>query len=207
MIHLSRENTTEIIKHLRAGAVVALPTETVYGLAISLNSEKALEKLIFLKRRDLGSGKVFTLVPESKSAIESYAHLSYKSSLTINRYLPGEITLILPKNPNFSHPYYDHFLSIGIRIPDHPLFQTILKETGPLLLTSANPRGDTPALDSKTVEKTLPKVDVIVDGTAGGHLPSTIVSFMDRSPEIIRQGDLKVDLTFKKPSHKKPLKK
>ena len=194
MIHLSLDNTSKLISSLKSGLVVALPTETVYGLAISLDSPTALEKLIYLKRREIGSGKVFTLIPESVEAIEKYAKLSKLSQRLARKYLPGELTMILPKSPDFSHPYFDHFLSVGIRIPDHPLFKTILHETGPLLLTSANPRGDAPALDSKTVEETLPKVDILVDGTAGSHAPSTIISFLEKPPIILRQGDLKIDL-------------
>ena len=176
MIQISPEHTSDIIKALKNGQVVALPTETVFGLAIALNSAKALEKLIFLKRRDLNSGKVFTLVPDSTT-----------------KYIPGELTLILNKNPEFNHPYFNHFTTVGIRIPASPLFATILPETGPLLLTSANPRGDQPAISSDEVARTLPKVDVIVEGrTIEGKLPSTVVDLTKKTPVIIRQGDLQV---------------
>ena len=164
MIQISKDSTTQIIKSLREGQVVALPTETVFGLAISLNSPSALEKLIYLKRRDLKSGKVFTLVPESRADIEKYAVITKLAREYIAKYVPGEITLILNKNPEFSHPYFDHFNTVGIRIPKSPLFSAILPSTGPLLLTSANPRGDAPAIDSKTVAETLPKVDLLVEG-------------------------------------------
>ena len=193
MIQTTAEHTSEIIKGLNSGQVVALPTETVYGLAIALNSATALEKLIYLKRRDLNSGKVFTLVPESKSDIQKYAILNKLAREYIAKYVPGEITLILNKNPEFSHPYFDHFTTVGIRIPASPLFSTILPETGPLLLTSANPRGDQPAISSDEVAKTLPKVDLIVKGrTIEGKLPSTVVDLTGKTPVIVRQGDLNV---------------
>ena len=194
MIHLSQDENQKIISSLKAGLVVGLPTETVYGLAISLNSASALEKLIYLKRREINSGKVFTLVPRNVSDINSYALLNRESSLLIKKYFPGELTLILKKNPSFHHPYFDHFASIGIRIPKHPLFYQILEETGPLLLTSANKRGKTPALDSETLEKEMPNLDAIVDGKSGNHSPSTIISFIENPPKIIREGDLKIDL-------------
>ena len=193
MIQTTPEHTSEIIKALKEGQVVALPTETVFGLAISLNSAKALEKLIFLKRRDLQSGKVFTLVPRSREDIAAYAILNKTAREYIGKYIPGEITLILNKNPDFSHPYFNHFTTVGIRIPASPLFDKLLPETGPLLLTSANPRGDAPAIDSSEVAKVLPKVDLIVEGrTREGKLPSTIVDLTHKTPKILRQGDLKV---------------
>ncbi len=193
MIKISHEHTSDIIKALKNGQVVALPTETVFGLAIALNSAKALEKLIFLKRRDLNSGKVFTLVPDSTAKIKDFAILTKPAREYITKYIPGELTLILNKNPEFNHPYFNHFTTVGIRIPASPLFATILPETGPLLLTSANPRGDQPAISSDEVARTLPKVDVIVEGRAiEGKLPSTVVDLTKKTPVIIRQGDLQV---------------
>ena len=193
MIQTSPEHVSDIIKSLKKGQVVALPTETVYGLAISLNSAQALEKLIYLKRRDLNSGKIFTLVPESKDTIGDYVILNKTAREYIGKYVPGELTIILNKNPDFSHPYFNHFSTIGIRIPASPLFAQILPETGPLLLTSANPRGDQPAISSDEIIKTLPKVDLLVEGrTKEGKLPSTVLDLTGKKPLVIRQGDLNV---------------
>ncbi|MBR3319457.1 threonylcarbamoyl-AMP synthase [Candidatus Saccharibacteria bacterium] len=193
MIQTSPEHISDIIKSLKKGQVVALPTETVYGLAISLNSAQALEKLIYLKRRDLNSGKIFTLVPESKDTIGDYVILNKTAREYIGKYVPGELTIILNKNPDFSHPYFNHFSTIGIRIPASPLFAQILPETGPLLLTSANPRGDQPAISSDEIIKTLPKVDLLVEGrTKEGKLPSTVLDLTGKKPLVIRQGDLNV---------------
>ena len=193
MIQISKDSTSQIINALNSGQVVALPTETVYGLAISLNSPTALEKLIYLKRRDLKSGKVFTLVPPTKSDFSTFSVPTRLSRTFISKYVPGEITLILHKNPEFSHPYFNHFSTIGLRLPKSQLFFNILPETGPLLLTSANPRGDKPATSSEEVAETLPKVDVIVKGkTPSGKLPSTVVDLTGKTPVVIRQGDLKL---------------
>ncbi|MBQ8996629.1 threonylcarbamoyl-AMP synthase [Candidatus Saccharibacteria bacterium] len=195
MLEVPRESTTQILKTLSSGGVVALPTETVFGLAISLNSPTALEKLIYLKRRDLKSGKVFTFVPESREDIEKYAVVTKLARSFISRYIPGEITLILHKNPEFSHPYFNHFSTIGVRIPKSSLFSTLLPASGPLLLTSANPRGDSPATDSETIKETLPKVDLLVTGkTPAGRLPSTIVDLTGKKPVIVRQGSLEISL-------------
>ena len=84
-----------------------------------------------------------------------------------------KVNMLKGKTPDFKNYYFDHFDSIGIRIPDHKFYAEILKATGPMLLTSANPRGGTP----KSIT---------------GHLPSTIVDFTCDSPKIIRQGNLKV---------------
>ena len=155
------------------GKIITIPTETVEGYAVSLNSESAIRKLMHLKDRDFYSNKIFTLVPETKSAISKYATISALAKSIIKKYIPGELTIILPKNPNFHHFYYDHYSTIGIRIPDHPLFKKILSQTGPLILTSANPRGGTPK-------------------STTGHLPSTIVDLTGGQLKILRQGNLTI---------------
>ena len=155
--------------------VTTVPTETVEGYAVALSSEQGIRDLMKLKDRDFDSGKVFTLVPESIEAIEKYVVIPEQAKSLIEKYFPGELTLILPKNPNFHNFYYDHFDSIGIRIPNYPLFKELLKENGAILLTSANPRGGTPR-------------------SITGHLPSTILDFTGEKPRIIRQGNLRISL-------------
>ncbi len=156
-------------------AVTTVPTETVEGYAVALSSEAGIRELMRMKERGFDSGKVFTLVPESLEAISKYVVVSDLARELINRYFPGELTLILPKNPSFKHFYYDHFDTIGIRIPDHPLFPELLKENGAIILTSANPKGGTPK-------------------STTGHLPSTIVDLTGLEPRILRQGNLKIDI-------------
>ena len=166
----------QLIEILLSGDIATVPTETVEGYAVALSSERGIRELMKLKDRDFDSGKVFTLVPESKEAISKYVVISNNAKPLIDQYFPGELTLVLPKNPSFRHFYYDHFDTIGIRIPDHPLFPELLRKVGPIILTSANPRGGTP--------KSLT-----------GHQPSTIIDFTDpQNPKLLRQGNLKIKL-------------
>ena len=156
--------------------VTTVPTETVEGYAVALSSEQGIKDLMKLKDRGFDSNKIFTLVPESKESISKYVLIPDQAKTFIEKYIPGEITIILPKNPTFHHFYYDHYDTIGIRIPNHPIFPKLLHENGAIILTSANPRGGTP----KSVT---------------GHLPSTILDFTDPThPQILRQGNLKITL-------------
>ena len=157
------------------GRVFRVDTETVEGYAVKLNDEQAIKDLMRLKDRNFTSGKIFTLVPTTPADIKTYALIPDYAQPLIDKHIPGELTIILPKNPNFHHFYYDHFTTIGIRIPDYAPFQKLLKQTGPLILTSANKKGGTP----KSIT---------------GHLPSTIVDCTTPTPKILRQGNLKIDL-------------
>ena len=155
--------------------ILVVPTETVEGYAVRLDDKDAICALMKLKERDYNSDKIFTLVPKNKEEIKKYAIVSNLAKSLINQYIPGELTIILPKNPNFHHFYYDHFDSIGIRIPDYKPFLKLLEKTGPLILTSANKKGGTP----KSIT---------------GHKPSTIIDLTTNTPKIIREGNLKINL-------------
>ena len=160
---------------MKSQSILTVPTETVEGYAVRLNDEASIHELMRLKDRDFDSGKIFTLVPKHKSDISKYVTVSPTAASLIDKYIPGELTIILPKNPTFHHFYYDHYDTIGIRIPNYAPFQKILEEQGPLILTSANPRGGIPR-------------------SITGHLPSTIIDFTSKKPRIIRQGNLVVNL-------------
>jgi L-threonylcarbamoyladenylate synthase len=193
MLQIEPHSVTKIAELLKNDQVVALPTETVFGLAISLNSLPALSKLIEIKNRQINSGKVFTLVPTNPQDISTYANVPKPAAQLIERYFPGPLTLILPKNPDYTHPYFDNFPKIGVRIPDFSLFKRLLPLSGPLLLTSANPRGEEPCLDPKEVIIRLPDIDAVVMLPAANTPPSTILDFSADQPKIIRQGLLKID--------------
>ncbi|MBR3055786.1 Sua5/YciO/YrdC/YwlC family protein [Candidatus Saccharibacteria bacterium] len=172
---ITNVEAAEIISNLKSGQIVTLPTETVEGYAVRLSDMQAIKDLMRLKDRDYDSGKIFTLVPTSPQEIDRYAIIPPAAQSIINQHIPGELTIVLPKTLSFHHPYYDHYSTIGIRIPDHSLFAEILPQVGPLILTSANPRGGTPK-------------------STTGHPPSTIVDFTTDPPQILRQGGLYLDL-------------
>ena len=175
---------------LENGGILAVPTETVMGLAVSIKSEEAINKLIEFKKRAIGSGKVFTIMVASVDEIKKYAFLSDEQLTFARHYFPGELTLILEKNPNFNHPYFDHFSTIGIRIPAHSYMLKLLKKTGPLLVTSANPRGEMPCMNDEEVKGRLPEIKACVKGRAGGSLPSTIIDGTGSMPRQVRAGGL-----------------
>lgn len=160
---------------MKSQSIMTVPTETVEGYAVKLNDENGIRELMRLKERDFDSGKIFTLVPTSKYEIKNYVLIPPAAKPLIEKFVPGELTIILPKNPNFHHFYYDHFKTIGVRIPNYAPFLSILSKNGPLILTSANKKGGTP--------KSLT-----------GHLPSTIIDFSREKPVILRQGNLEIDL-------------
>lgn len=184
----SQGEIDKVVKFLKSGSVVAVPTETVYGLAIKFDNKTAIEKLIALKDRNYESNKVFTLMLPESANITEFAVVDSESMKLIQQNFPGELTIILPKNPEFSNEYFDNFQTIGIRIPKHEYMLNLLSKVGPLIVTSANKKGSKPALDSDVVMRELSEIEAVVQGEAGNQPPSTVVDFTTKQPVILRQG-------------------
>ena len=190
MKYVSQGYLEDAKRALNRGDILAVPTETVYGLAVKSDNTAAIRKLLELKNRQVGSGKVLTMMLADVDDIKKYALVNHKTLNLARHYFPGELTLILPKRRAFKHPYFDHFDTIGIRIPDHKYLLDLIRTTGPLLVTSANPRGEAPCRTSKEVAERLPQIDAIVEGVSGGNIPSTIIDWTEEEPVPVRQGGL-----------------
>ena len=190
MRSVSQQNLNRAHDILNKGGILAVPTETVYGLAVKADNTAAIKKLLKLKDRAVGSGKILTLMVPQVADIRKYANLTTMTHNLSIRYFPGELTMILPKRKSFIHPYFNNFDKIGIRIPEHKYMLSLLQETGPLLVTSANLRGEAPCQTSEEVIERLPSIDGVVNGKAGGNLPSTVIDFTYDEPRPVRQGGL-----------------
>jgi len=190
MKQLPQKDIDSAAKLLEEGEIVAVPTETVYGLAVSFKDHDAIEKLLKLKKRPVGSGKTLSLMLPDVSTIRDFADLSHHEYNLALRYFPGELTMIFNKNKSFKHSYFDNFDTIGIRIPAHTYMLKLLKKAGPLLVTSANPRGEAACLSSGEVRKRMPDIRAVVRGKSGNSPPSTILDIRNDEPKILRQGSL-----------------
>ena len=187
---IAQEDKNAAVAILNKGGILAVPTETVYGLAVRLDNANAIKKLLNLKNRAVDSGKILTIMLPEVNDIADYAKISRKHMNLARHYFPGELTLVLQKRSDFQHAYFDHFDTIGIRIPAHDYMLDLLHEAGPLLVTSANPRGEAPCRDSREVQDRIKSIDGIVRGRAGGSLPSTIIDWSGEEPRQLRAGGL-----------------
>lgn len=169
------------------GAVLLVPTETVYGLIARADDAAAVEKIYRLKRRD--ARKPLTLFADGWRNVPG-AVFSEAAKRLAERYCPGAITLIVAGRDGGT---------VGFRMPDHPFILSLLKRCGcALASTSANLSG---APNVRSVEEALAQLeggpDLAIDGgeLPPGALASTIVDTTVEPPRILRQGALTVDLT------------
>jgi L-threonylcarbamoyladenylate synthase len=186
-----QDDIRAVVKALDKGAVVGVPTETVYGLAVRADDTAAIRKLLRIKDRHEDSGKVLSLMLPEVDHITRYAEMEERVRNLALRHFPGELTVVLPKKADFDHAYFDNFETIGVRVPAHEYMLGLLGEVGALLVTSANPRGEAPCVNSEELVERMPEIDAVVEGRSGGNLPSTVIDLtVPDEPVVLRQGGL-----------------
>ena len=183
---MEKENINEVIDLLNHDEVVAFPTETVFGLGVKFSHLEALEKIYEIKHRS--HSKAISLMIYDPKDIEKYAYVNKNAQKLIDHFMPGMITLVLKKKSILSDDFTAGYDTIGIRIPDDPFVLKLLKEVGPMLVTSANISGQETLLNDQEVYKQFKgKIKMIVKGKCKNTLASTVIK-VDEDVTILRQG-------------------
>ena len=180
------------IEALRRGEVVALPTDTVYGVAVDLHVPGAIDRLFAAKGRPTEKA-IMLLLADAEQAAEVGVFTPAARLLAAIGW-PGGLTLVLRQRPDANLPLAltGGTPTIGLRLPDHPSPRALAAAVGPLPTTSANLAG-APAADTALgiVEQFGDAVAVILDGgPARGPLASTVVDCSGERPRIRRAGVL-----------------
>ena len=178
------------IASLRAGGVVALPTDTVYGIAVALGTPGGIERLFRAKRRPPDKG-IMLLLHDASQAAGIGAMGPAATALAVACW-PGGLTLVVPQRPDVPLPatLTGGAATIGLRVPDHPAPRALAAALGPLPTTSANVSGLPEAGDAAEILEQLgDAVDLILDGgRAHGGPASTVVDCSGERPVILRAG-------------------
>ncbi len=182
-------------KILVNGGLVAIPTETVYGLAANAFNEKAITNIFKAKNRP-SFDPLITHIADATQLSELAAHIPTKAIELTTQFWPGPLTLILPKTDKISDLITSGLDSAAFRVPNHPLTNELLKQINfPLVAPSANPfTYVSPTTAQHVADQLGDKVDYILDGglcTIG--LESTIVSFTKETPKILRLGGVSAE--------------
>jgi len=164
----------EIAAVLRAGGIVLMPTDTIYGLHAPANDAGAA-KLAQIKGRD--EGKRFVVIAASIEQLES---MSVNVPTALRSIWPAPLTAILSRGAE----------TIAVRVPDLAWLRDLLAQTGPLFSTSANRSGETPIDRPQALAReVVTRLDGIVDAGPRAGKPSAIVDFTETEPRFIREGD------------------
>jgi tRNA threonylcarbamoyl adenosine modification protein (Sua5/YciO/YrdC/YwlC family) len=165
---------------LRAGEVVAIPTDTVYGLAVDPTRPGATEALFALKDRpEMLDLPVLVGTIDQAHALAGPDGLSPMARRLVQAFWPGALTIVVSRRPDLDWALGAHRDTIGLRLPDHATARALCDEVGALATTSANLHGDPPCTDAGAVRRVFGSKMMVVDGGHCGGAPSTVVSVLD----------------------------
>jgi L-threonylcarbamoyladenylate synthase len=173
---------------LRAGQLVGLPTDTVYGLAADAFRTGAADRLFAAKRRprDVDLPVLVTGREQADQLATGLPDVAYR---LMDRFWPGALTLVLPRDPDVVADLGDDEATIGLRSPDHEVARELWRRVGPLATTSANLHGQPTATTAGEVARLFgPAVPVVLDGGTCAGSPSTVVDCTGEEPKLLREG-------------------
>jgi L-threonylcarbamoyladenylate synthase len=177
---------------LRAGGLVAYPTETVYGLAASVFNPKSITRVFDAKGRPHGQPLPVQIasVREVETLARSVPDAAQK---LITDFFPGPLTLVFWRQPTVSLLITGGGDTVGLRMPDHPIALGVLRAFGgPLVCPSANLTGLRASMSAADVQEDLDgKIDLILDGGPTlDRTPSTVLDITTQPARLIREGKI-----------------
>ncbi len=178
---------------LRAGGVVALPTETFYGLAAAALDAGSVRRIFELKGRP--DSKPLLVLVASVAMAETVACVGPAARDLMTRYWPGALTLVLPALPRVPSVVTAGTGTLGVRLSPHPIARGLVELLGePVTAPSANPDGQAPPTSAAGVLAYFPDgVDLVLDGGATpGGAPSTVLDLTTEPARVVRQGAVTV---------------
>ena len=186
--HPSPRHLQRAVEVLERGGLLAYPTDTYYGLGCDLSSKKGIERLYQLKGRD--KKKPLSFLCPDLSDVAKYAHVSNFAYRTMKGLTPGAFTFILEATRLVPDLMMSKQKQVGIRVPDAPLVRELARTLGrPLVTTSATNTEGMPLTDAKDIKAELGHgLDLILDGGVTLNEPSTVISLIGDTLEILRQG-------------------
>lgn len=182
----------QAVAAIRAGQVVGMPTDTVYGIGADPLSSEAVERLFELKGRPAHK-PVGLLAASLDDAVEVGA-IEGKAAELARGHWPGALTLVVRPRVILADWVGDtQTKTVGIRVPDHEVARELLAATGPLAVTSAN-RSDEPDTTTAAEARNVfgAGVAVYLEGTSPGGVPSTVVDATEGELRVLRPGPVPV---------------
>ncbi|MBB2909923.1 tRNA threonylcarbamoyl adenosine modification protein (Sua5/YciO/YrdC/YwlC family) [Streptosporangium becharense] len=184
---------SEAVSAVRRGELVVLPTDTVYGIGADAFTPSAVTALLEAKGRGRDM-PVPVLVGTVRAANALVENLGPYGQDLVDSFWPGPLTIICRANRSLSWDLGDAKGTVALRMPLHAVALDLLKETGPMAVSSANRSGAPAATTAADAEKQLgDSVSVYLDaGPSGDDVPSTILDLTTAVPRLLRQGAIPV---------------
>jgi L-threonylcarbamoyladenylate synthase len=179
---------------IEGGGVIAIPTDTVYGLACDPANTAAVSRIYAIKRRP--DRLELTLLAASIADVEDDVDLTPAARTLAAAYWPGALSIVSTLRAHrWAIPREGTTLSV--RVPNHPVALELLRRTGPLATTSANRHGEPTAETASEVAAALgAEIDTVLDGGPSAGLASTIIDCTTTTPRVLRDGPISAGALF-----------
>jgi len=204
ILKLEREKLSEllvvVVRDLRKGKVIAIPTDTIYGLIADASNGKAVTKVFKIKKRP--ESKVFPVFVKDIKMAKKFAKIDKRQEEFLKKYWPGKVTVVLERKGR-KKIYGVEKKTIGLRIPDSKIINAIIsKIKRPLVQTSVNISGQPSINDPEKISEIFLgkkfKPDLIIDdGPIKEGLRSTLVDLTGEELKILREGAIKIQWNAK----------
>jgi L-threonylcarbamoyladenylate synthase len=182
----------EVIAVLKAGGLVAYPSDTVYGLGAAASDERAVARVFAVKGR-LSEKALPLLLAGVEDMAPLCAEVSPIAKLMTERFWPGPLTLVLRRSPAFQSAALGGGENVALRVPDHHFLRQLIRALGePITGTSANHSGRPSCRTPREVQRRLrDTVDLIIDGgPSRAGQESTVIDITEDTPVVVRTGAL-----------------
>jgi L-threonylcarbamoyladenylate synthase len=189
----SQDATPHALEILKAGGLVAFPTDTVYGVGALAFDGKAVESIYAAKDRPVEKA-IPVLIGDAEDLEKVGVHIPASAHKLAVRFWPGPLTILVPKRAGLPESV-SAASTVGVRVPDHEVARAILRAAGPMAVTSANiSGGQNPMTAEEVYEQLMGRIDLIIDGgkTPGG-VPSTLVDCTTPELTVLREGPISLE--------------
>ena len=178
----------KVVECLKDGGTIVYPTDTYYGLGCDIMNKKAIEKIYRLKQRK--PKKPFSFICSDLKNISQYAKVSNYAYKTMKRLLPGPYTFVLEGSKLVPKIMLTLRKTAGIRVPNHPICLSLVKELGHPIISTTAPFPDSHVLSDPSLmhEALGSQIDIFIDGGSVPGGPSSVVSLINDEPVVIREG-------------------
>jgi tRNA threonylcarbamoyl adenosine modification protein (Sua5/YciO/YrdC/YwlC family) len=196
LIHLHPDNPQPrniktVVDCLRSGGVIIYPTDTIYGIGCDIYNQQAIERICRIKGIESKNAN-FSFICRDLSHLSDYArNIDTPVFRLLKKALPGPYTFILEATKEVPKLLKTKKDTVGIRVPDHIICQTIIQELGHPIMSASLPMGDDveyftdPEIIHDIFEK---QVDMVIDSGIGNMQASTVIDCTGDSPELVREG-------------------
>lgn len=187
--HPEPRKIKQVIDVLANGGIITYPTDTFYGIGCDLFNKASIEKIYLLKRRS--QQQPFSFICSNLKNISEYAQVTNYAYKTMKRLLPGPYTFVLEGSRMVPRIMLTKRQTVGIRVPNHPICLAIVEAFGHPIIstTAADPEtGEILSTPREIQNKIGHAIDLSVDGGTVPGVASSVISLIDDTPEILREG-------------------